>query len=191
MRLVSSLNETRLLSRIAAGDGDALGKIIEKYSGYVQTIASNITVPPLQAEDVEEIAADVFLTLWSHADAVEEGRLKSYLAAITRNLAKNRLRYLHLTVPLEDEYMLIRLPDLEEQIDELFIRQLTRSAVDALPEPERSIFQRYYFLYQKTDEIAATLRINPATVRTKLARGREKLKAELIKRGYSCEVHHC
>lgn len=184
------MDEARLIKRIAEGDCEALGRIIEKYSAYVCTIAANITIPPLQQEDVEEVASDVFLTLWSHAAAVEAGKLRAYLAAVTRNLAKNRLRCLHLSVPLEEEYLVLAVPDAEERLIELEIQQLTRQAVGELPEPDRSIFKRYYFLYQKTDDIALEMDLKPATVRQRLSRGREKLKSYLTERGYPCEIYH-
>ena len=57
----------------------------------------------------------------------------------------------------------------EETVELGELRKLTRCAVEELPEPERSIFQRHYFLYQKTDEIAEALQLNSATVRTKAA----------------------
>ena len=63
------MNEKRLLSRVAAGDSRALAEIIETYSTYVCTIAANITIPPLQQEDVEEVASDAFLAVWKHAGA--------------------------------------------------------------------------------------------------------------------------
>jgi len=181
------LTEKRLLARVAAGDSRALAEIIKTYSTYVRTIAANITIPPLQREDVEEVASDAFLAVWDHAAEIEEGKLKAYLAAVTRNLAKNKLRYLHLSVPLEEEYMILTVPGLEEELLEKDIRQLTRQAVENLPEPDRSIFMRYYFLYQKTEDIAAALELNPAAVRQRLSRGREKLKKHLEERGYRCE----
>lgn len=181
------MTEKRLLERIVAGDSRALAEIIKTYSTYVRTIAANITIPPLQQEDVEEVASDAFLAVWNHAAEIEDGKLKSYLAAVTRNLAKNKLRYLHLSVPLEEEYMILTVPNVEEDLLEKDIRRLTRQAVDNLPEPDRSIFMRYYFLYQKTDEIAAALELNSAAVRQRLSRGREKLKKHLEERGYHCE----
>lgn len=181
------MTEKRLLARVAAGDSRALAEIINIYSTYVRTIAANITIPPLQQEDVEEVASDAFLAIWNHAEEIEEGKLKAYLAVVTRNLAKNKLRYLHLSVPLEEEYMILTVPDLEEELLKKDIRRLTRQAVENLPEPDRSIFMRYYFLYQKTEDIAATLELSPAAVRQRLSRGREKLKKHLEERGYCCE----
>ena len=66
--------------------------------------------------------------------------------------------------------------------------RVTKEAVDALGEPDRSIFRRYYYLYQKTDEIAEALGLKPSVVRNRLSRGREKLKIALVERGLCYEA---
>ena len=185
------MTEAVLLSRLKKGDSRALNTIIAQYGPYVQTIAANITIPPLQPEDVEEVASDVFLALWNHAEEVEAGKLKAWLAAVTRNTAKNKLRSLHLTLPLEEDFFILDVPDVEEALLEQELQRLTREAVGTLPEPEREVFVRHYFLYQKTAEIAQALDLNASTVRSKLMRGREKLKEYLNERGYGCEDSDC
>ena len=182
------MNEARMLRRIARGDSAALGAVMDAYSAYVYAIMQNIVQPPLRPGDCEEVTADVFLQLWRNAESVEEGKLKAWLAAVTRNRAKDRLRSLHLTVPLEDEVLLLSVPGPEDTVERLELQRLTRRAVESLPEPDRSIFMRHYYLYQKTDDIAAALGMKSATVRTRLARGREKLKAVLREGGYNIEA---
>ena len=181
------MDEKELLRQIQKGDTDALARVIETYSAYVYAIVKNIIDPPLQPEDCEEVVSDVFYQLWNNAEAVRPGKLKAYLAALTRNRAKDKLRSLHLALPMEDEVLSLTVDGPEETLELGELRKLTRKAVEELPEPERSIFQRHYFLYQKTDEIAEALQLNSATVRTKLARGREKLRQTLIEGGYRCE----
>ena len=47
----------------------------------------------LTEEDIEELAADVFLSIWNSSERLEPGRpVKPYLAQITRNAAIGRLR---------------------------------------------------------------------------------------------------
>ena len=113
------------------------------------------------------------------------GKLKAWLAAAARNRAKDKLRSLHIGIPLEEEQIELEISGPEELAELGELRRLTRRAVEELPEPERSIFQRYYFLYQKTEDIASVMQLNPATVRTKLARGREKLRLILLQGGVS------
>ena len=90
-----------------------------------------------------------------------------------------------------DDIIQISIPNQPEQkilLSEL--REIAHEAVDSLGEPDREIFQRYYFLYQKTADISKMLGLKDATVRAKLARGRKHLKDYLTERGFSCEDTH-
>lgn len=185
------MNERKILRRLRGGDSEALAEVIEAYSPYVYAIVKNIIQPPLQPEDIEEVVSDVFLRLWERAGDPEEGKLKAWLAAVTRNRAKDKLRALRLTVPLEEDALELVADGPETESARREAARLTRQAVYAMPEPDRSIFQRHYFLYQKTDEIAAELNMNPATVRTRLARGRDRLRDYLTERGVCCEAEYC
>ena len=51
-----------------------------------------------------------------------------------------------------------------------------RRAVFSLPDPDREIFLRHYYYAQSVKEIAAALALNESTVKTKLRRGRFRLK---------------
>ena len=182
------LDEKQILRRLRRGDTEALGQVIDTYSGYVYAIVKNIIQPPLQPEDIEEVVSDVFLRLWEKADSVEEGHLRSWLGAVTRNRAKLKLRSLHLSLPLEEDSLELRCEGPEEDAVRREARRLAREAVDAMAEPDRSIFLRYYYFYQKTEEIAEALGLRPGTVRVRLSRGRERLKTVLTERGIGYEA---
>ena len=182
------LDEKELLRRIRKGDTDALQQIIDGYSGYVYAIVKNIIQPPLQPEDIEEVVSDVFLRLWEKAETVDADRLRSWLAAVTRNRAKDKLRALHLSLPLEEDALDCAVEGPEEDALRREAGRIAREAVESLPEPDRSIFLRFYYLYQKTGDIAAALHMKPAAVRARLSRGRERLKAMLEERGIGHEA---
>ena len=182
------LDEKELLRRIRKGDTDALQQIIDGYSGYVYAIVKNIIQPPLQPEDIEEVVSDVFLRLWEKAETVDADRLRSWLAAVTRNRAKDKLRALQLSLPLEEDALDCAVEGPEEDALRRETGQIAREAVESLPEPDRSIFLRFYYLYQKTGDIAAALHMKPAAVRARLSRGRERLKAMLEERGIGHEA---
>ena len=185
------MNEAKLLRRVQNGESAALGDIMEFYTPYVAAIVRNIIDPPLQEEDVEEVVADVFLSLWRNAADVEDGKLRPWLAAVTRNRAKDKLRALHLTLPLEEDALELVAEGPETEAVRQEAIRATKEAVDALGEPDRTIFRRYYYLYQKTDEIAAAMGLKPSVVRNRLSRGREKLKAHLLARGLCYEAEYC
>lgn len=174
----------RLATRLRLGDTTALAELIELYTPYACAVVENVLGGVLGKEDVEELVADAFAALWYNRVNVRDGAIKAYLAAIARNKAKSRLRSLRISEPLEDDIPIaeLNLPEEKYILDEL--ADIAHRAVDSLPEPDREIFKRHYFLYQRTEEIAADLKLPGATVRTKLARGRKRLKAYLTERGY-------
>ena len=185
------MNDRRILHRLRQGDESVLPELIRQYSGYVYAIASNILSHAMSEEDIEEVVADTFTSVWENRQNIESEMLKAYLAAVVRNKAKSALRRCRAEEPLEDDLIQISIPNQPEQkilMSEL--RELAHDAVDSLGEPDREIFQRYYFLYQKTEDIAESLGLKDATVRTKLARGRKRLKEYLTERGFSCEDTH-
>ena len=47
-------------------------------------------------------------------------------------------------------------------------------------EPDREIFLRHYYCFQNVADIALALDMNVNTVKTRLRRGRERLRAELM-----------
>lgn len=185
------MNEARILRRLREGDSEALSRVMDAYTPYVAAIVKNIIEPPLQPEDIEEVVSDVFLALWKNAGAVEEGKLRPWLAAVTRNRAKDRLRALHLSLPLEEDALELTAEGPEAEALRQEAIEATRQAVEALPEPDRSIFRRYYYLYQKTDEIAQDMGLSPSIVRNRLSRGRGKLRNILAERGLGCESEYC
>ena len=181
------MNERAVLRELKSGDTGALSEIIGFYTPYLFTIASNIMDPPMSREDVEETVSDSFVRLWEHRAEVAPGKLKPWLAAVVRNCAKDTLRSHRLSEPLDDDLLEVAVPDdMEENVLRSELREIAREAVDSLGEPDSEIFKRHYFLYQKTDEIAAGLSMNAATVRTRLRRGRERLREYFGERGYSC-----
>ena len=185
------MREDRLLLRLQGGESEALGELMDHYTPYVAAIVKNIIDPPLGDEDVEEVVSDVFLSLWRNAAQVEAGKLRPWLAAVTRNRAKDKLRALHLTLPLEEDALELTAEGPEAEAVRQEAIRVTREAVDALGEPDRSIFRRYYYLYQKTEDIARDLGLRPSVVRNRLSRGRGKLKAMLTERGLCCEAEYC
>lgn len=110
------------------------------------------------------------------------GQVKAWLGAVARHKAKNKLRRRGQTLPLEED--LIDLPGPDDPAGELERteeRALVRRALFSLPQPDQEIFLRHYYYAQSVKEIAAALDMNESTVKTRLRRGRFKLKELLTK----------
>lgn len=179
------MNEEKILHQLQRGNPKGLDALMDRYLPYVSAVVWNIVRGMLQQEDAEEIVSDVFLAAWEHADTLVPQHLRCWLGAVARNKAKNALRDAGKQLCLEEDEADIPVPDVS---DDTLIRQerqtLVRRALESLPAEDRGLFLRYYFYAQSIAEIADALSLNPATVKTRLRRGRAKLKAFLLQEGY-------
>lgn len=97
------MNDKRLIIRLKKQDEKAIEKIIDEFSGYVYTISKNIIGEYMSQEDVEEVVSDCFMCLWNNAERLDEEKpISPYLATITRNISRNRLRQMKNDVPIDE-----------------------------------------------------------------------------------------
>ena len=139
----------------------------------------------MSKEDVEEVVSDSFLCLWNVSETLDNDKpLSPFLAAITRNISKNRLRKLSNNISIDD---IIEFSSFETPEDEFEISEQTRLMLDIvnnLGETDREIFIRFYYYGEKLQGISSHLNITLSNCKTKLFRVREKIKKELTERGY-------
>lgn len=183
------MREEIILQKIRAGDPAGLEALMERYIPYVSAVVWNLLRGAMSVEDGEEVVSDVFLAAWNQPEALRPGSVKSWLGAVARNKAKNRLRQMNRTLPLEEDALDIPGPDdPPNDLERAEERRLVRQAVDALPGPDREIFLRHYYYAQTVQEISQRMRLNESTVKTKLRRGRMKLKEFLTREGFLREA---
>ena len=176
---MQEMDENSALQALCAVDEAALLWFIDRYTAYVATIINNMLLPRLTAADAEEAAADVFLALWKNAPRIKPGGVRAYLGGIARNKARDALRSLREELPLEEDVLSIPGPGPDEALTERELAERTRRAVELMPEPDREIFLRHYYYCQGVADIALALDMNANTVKTRLRRGRERLRKEL------------
>lgn len=175
------MNEAQALRKLKNGSEDALAWFIDRYSSYVHTVVNNLIGQSMSYADIEEVDADVFVTLWKRAEQVRVGSVKSWLGSVARNAAKNKLRALGQELPLEDDMILLECATPETEVERQEQQRLVSEAVLSMQWPEREIFLRHYYYGQKVSAIAEEMAMNPSTVKTHLRRGREKLRVVLAR----------
>lgn len=176
------MRETIILQRIKAGDPSGLEALMDVYIPYVSVIVWNIVREAMTPEDAEEVVSDVFLTAWNQSSDLRAGHLKGWLGAVARNKAKNKLRQIGQTIPLEESVLDIPSPyDPTEDIERAEEQLLVRQAVNSLPAEDREVFLRHYYYAQSIKEISVCMALNESTIKTKLRRGRMKLKEMLTR----------
>ena len=178
------MREAKILQKIKAGDPSGLEALMDIYVPYVSVIVWNILRNAMSPEDAEEVVSDVFLAAWNQSSDLKVGHVKGWLGAVARNKAKNKLRQIGQTIPFEENVLDIpSLDDPTEDIERIEEGKKVRQAVDSLPMQEREIFLRHYYYAQSIKEISVSMALNESTIKTKLRRGRMKLKEILTKGG--------
>ena len=137
----------------------------------VYRIALNYLRDPSGAED---ICQEVFLRLFRRQPELEDkDHCRNWLIHVCINECKRVLASpWRKTEPLED---LAELPSFSDPADRTMY-----DLVMNLPEKYRVVLYLYYYEGYSSGEIARFLRVLPATVRSRLDRGRKQLKQMLL-----------
>ena len=178
------MTEQIMLKKIRDRDPAGLEALMDRYTPYVSAIVWNILRFSMQPEDAEEVVSDVFLAAWNQAEDLQLGKIKAWLAGVARNTARKKLRNIDQELPLEED--ILELPEqagLESALEKTEERFLVNWAVNDLPEQDREVFLRHYYYAQTVQEISKEMTLNESTIKTKLRRGRTKLKETLTRWG--------
>ena len=146
-----------------------LEDVIPAYENTLYRAALAILGDPQEAEDVVQ---EAFLRLWEKDPAFESpAHQRSWLLKVTVNGCKSRLRapWRRRTAPLLESNPAA---DPEEHA--------VLEVIQSLPPKDRAALHLYYYEGYQTAEIAAMTGWREGTVRSRLARARDKLR-ELLK----------
>ena len=151
------------------GTEEAIHRLVEAYSGMLLRLAYTRLD---SVQDAEDAVQDVFLKLLSTRPSFRDaGHEKAWLIRATLHRASDIRRRAGRTVPLEAaENAPARAEAPESEL---------LSAVRALPPAYSAVLHLHYYEGYSIKEIAALLRLPAATVGTRLARGRERLRKML------------
>ena len=152
---------------------DGVIEAVKRYSSMVYRLAYARTRNHADAEDIYQ---EVFLKLAKADISLEDQEhVKAWLLRVTVNCSVNLFRsaWRRHVQPVE------ALPERASPlIDDARYESLNR-ALDSLPARYRAVIHLYYYEEMSADEISAVLNTKSATIRSRLARGRERLKREL------------
>ncbi|MEE6208081.1 MAG: sigma-70 family RNA polymerase sigma factor [Alphaproteobacteria bacterium] len=141
-------------------------QVLENYS---QTIVSVCVMRLQNMTDAEDVFQNVFSKLWFKSPEFKDTEhLKAWLLRVCLNECKNYLRQNRRTISLDG------ISEPEVMFDES--KSDLSWALMKTPEKYREVLYLYYALNYHVDEVAKILSLNPNTVKTRLKRGREKLK---------------
>lgn len=166
---------------------EGLAHVQKKYGRLCHRIALNLLG---NREDAEECVSDAYLAVWNTIPPNRPASLVSYVGKVTRNIAIGYIRKREAKgrkcegIVLLDE-LAECLPDttVPDPADDLTLRDALQDFLMSLPEEDRAIMLRRYYDGELTETIAGELGLKHGTVRVRLHRLRERLRAYLEDQG--------
>ncbi|MBQ4141658.1 MAG: sigma-70 family RNA polymerase sigma factor [Clostridia bacterium] len=173
------------------GDGTAFEHIVRQTEKQIYNLSLSIVK---SNEDAEDLTQETYLRLWRSLPDYKGESAKSYIFRIARNLSIDLIRKRNRT-PGSDTVILTADGEFERDIvdhdpdirpDEAFIRRLTietvRECISALPPPMRELIVMRDIDGLAYHEIASILEIPEGSVKSRLFRARERLRALIIEK---------
>ena len=166
-----------------------LEKIIDEYNGYVYKIIENMVSKKLNQEDVEEIVSDTFFILWKNRNKLkDENLLSSYIAGITRNLVREKIRKVNFNMDISEyENVLQDFSGIDMICEQREKISIIKQKVNSMKKEDVLIFNLYYYSSKSIKEISKMLNISEFSVKSRLYRIRKHISKELEKGGYTYE----
>ena len=176
------MSDIQILTEIKRKNSDALEEAIHQYSGYVMAVIERTLGTSANEQDKEEILFDVFVALWNNAEKLrEDSSLKAWLGVVARNASIKLTRYLFPHDELEDNLLTtdddVVISPAERKEQALLVHE----ALDTLEDTDKDLFLRHYFWQQSLSEISKQTNMGISAIKSRLFRGRQKLKTVLIK----------
>lgn len=99
------MDESCSLKKQKQKDEIALSNIIQLYTSYVSAAIQRIGGQYIAHEDAEEIAADVFYSVWKSPERIEDGKLKGFIGKVARCKTIDWIRVHKIELPLEEDIL--------------------------------------------------------------------------------------
>jgi len=161
--------------RVLAGDVGAFEGIVRRWQGPVVNLAWRMTRDREMAED---LAQEAFLKVFRGLSGWRgRGRFSTWLFAVVLNHVRARMRRRRPPMRPIEEATALAAPVAGP--DEASRAQVVRDAVAGLPGIYRDAVALYYLGESSVPEAARCLRVPEGTLKARLARARELLRARL------------
>lgn len=172
---MDQLDDLTLIARAQAGDKSAFGVLVRRHQSGVLRVA---TVVSGSAEGAEDIAQETFIRAHRGLSSFRlDARLEPWLYQIAANTARNQRRARGRQARLALKVGSLAMPVASSS--ELDDRLLVIDGLNRLRVEDRLVIALRYFEDLSEADIAIALNCRPGTVKSRLARGIDRLRAEI------------
>lgn len=182
----SAASDLVLIERARAGDLDAFNGLVDLYQRQVYNLCFRMLGNREAAEDATQ---ETFLSAYRRLGDFRGGQFRSWLLRIATNISIDELRRLkrRAASPLEREHegepVAVDLPDQapgpEERALESELRAVLERALALLPPEQRAAVVLADVQGLRYEEVAEALGCSVGTVKSRIFRARERLRAHL------------
>jgi RNA polymerase sigma-70 factor (ECF subfamily) len=177
--------EQRLVSAAQRGDIDSFNALVRLYEGRVYNLSYRMLG---DADSAADASQEAFLSAYRNLRAFRGGSFRSWLLRIATNACYDALRLrkrrpaisLDMAVDEDADESPLQIPDESSGPDELILRRELASAIQTglgeLPEDQRMTVVLSDIEGLSYDEIAQITGTNLGTVKSRLSRGRARLR---------------
>jgi RNA polymerase sigma-70 factor, ECF subfamily len=175
------------VSRVLAGDTGAFEAVVRRWQGPLVNLAYRFCRDRGRAEDM---AQEAFLRAYRGlAGWRGEGAFSTWLFALATNVYRSELERIPVrSVPLDEVAPPRDGRAFDGGLEERERDRLLRRAVLALPAKYRDAITLYYFHEQDVGAAARSLGLPEGTLKARLSRGRDMLRAKLGRRAEHLET---
>jgi len=172
-----TISDKELVSRVRAGDQNAMGTLYDRYSPLVYAVGLRVLADTAAAEDVLQ---EVFMQLWRNPARFDasRGSLGAWLAVIARNRGIDALRKRRYESDIEDIVVSVE-PDLASEADRSRAAKNVRDVLNGMHPAQRQALEMAFFEGLTHTEIAAKIGEPLGTIKTRIRAGLLALRKAL------------
>lgn len=186
------MNETDIVRRAKQGDSHAFEQLVTQYEKQIYNLAYHYTGNEHDAMDASQ---EIFLKVYRFLPQFnEESLFSTWLYRVASNVCKDvlRKRYAKNEVSFsvfnddEEEYT-FDVPDMRydpsSELERKELRKEIHQSLSALSPDHREILILRDIVGLSYEDISSSLELGQGTVKSRIARAREKLRAKLAENG--------
>ena len=167
-------------------NGDAFDRVVRDEKDRICSFATRMLGRPAEAQDVTQ---EAMVRLWQHRDRVEGETARFWLRRTTHNLCIDRLRRRRSSPEVEGELQEEISPDVSagpaRLAESAELGRKIEAALSALPVRDRAVLILREIQGLPYAEIAEIVEVPLGTLKARLHRAREQLRAKLVRAGVS------